>query len=103
MKKILTIGGIFALQLAVLCGLSACKSGFSDDDVKKIQDDIRAEFSKKQGVEVLDVQMLKESPNKLTGFAKIKVALPFGLHKEVTKNCSALKGEGDGKSMWKCD
>lgn len=91
-----------ALGVVVVAAcLGACNSGFSEDEIKNIQDSIRIHYGKKQGVEVLDVQMIKAATsNQLTGFVKLRVGLPFGLHKDITNDCSATKG--DGKSLWTC-
>jgi hypothetical protein len=72
-------------------------NGFTDEDIAKIKQSIRAEFSKREGVTVEDVQMLRESPRKLQGFAKIKVPL-LG---SIDKACTATMGT-DGRSMWQC-
>jgi hypothetical protein len=71
--------------------------GFSDTDISNIDQAIRAELSKSPGVAVEDVQLLRESPRRLTGFAKIKVPL-LG---NVSKSCTATMGD-DGRSFWQC-
>lgn len=71
--------------------------GFSDRDISRIQDDIRAHFSERRGVTVEDVNLLRESPRKLSGYAKIKVPI-LGV---MTKNCTATMGD-DGRSLWQC-
>nr|WP_198028353.1 diguanylate cyclase [Bradyrhizobium sp. WSM1743] len=38
------------------------------EDVDKIKSDIRSEFSKRDGLKVIDVQTIKESDRKLSGF-----------------------------------
>lgn len=72
--------------------------GFSDADVSNIERSIRSEFEKQRGVTVEDVKMLRESPRKLSGFAKIRVPL-LGA---VNKACSATMGD-DGQSFWRCE
>jgi len=81
-------------------GQSAFGGGFSDADVKNAEEDIRSEFGKKIGITVVDVQMLKESPKKLSGFVKIKVPL-FGEWTEMTKPCSATMGDNN-QYIWEC-
>jgi hypothetical protein len=70
---------------------------FGDDEIKRAEQSIRSEFGKREGVTVLDVQLMKESSRKLSGFVKVKVPL-FG---EVTKPCSATMGD-NSEYMWTC-
>ena len=58
--------------------LTACESGFSEADIEQTKQSIRSEYEKRPGLTVVAVQMIKESPTKLTGFVKIK---PKGLPK----------------------
>jgi hypothetical protein len=87
-----------ATLFAVFMSLAACNSGFTDEDIAKVKESIRDEFDKRPGVKVVEVQMLKESPNKLMGFVKAKAPL-FG---EITKSCSATMGEGH-EYLWRCE
>jgi hypothetical protein len=75
--------------------------GFSQADIDRTKATISSEFGKRDGVQVVDVQMVKESANRLTGFVKLKINV-LGESMEVTKNCSATWGEG-GQYIWKCD
>jgi hypothetical protein len=70
--------------------------GFSDAQIASIQQDIRAKFGARRGVTVVDVEMIRESPTQLTGFAKVQVPL-LGI---ITKPCTATWG--DGRSIWQC-
>jgi hypothetical protein len=76
---------------------TASGTGFTDEDVGRIEQDIRTEFSKRRGITITQVHLQKESPRSLIGFAKATVPL-LGEH---TMSCSATMGE-DGKSMWEC-
>ena len=78
-------------------GLVACQQGFTDADVSKLESEIRSEFARRPGVTVKAVEIIKESPQRLSGFAKLEAG---GV--EVMKNCSATWGEG-GKYIWKCE
>jgi hypothetical protein len=71
--------------------------GFTDAAVTSIEQDIRDEFAERRGITVEDVQMVKESPRKLTGFVRIKA--PFV--GSINKQCTATMGE-DGRSIWRC-
>jgi len=70
---------------------------FNDATIESIKQDIRTKLGERGGVTVEDVQMMAESPRKLTGFAKIKVVL-LG---EMTKSCSATMSD-EGQTMWEC-
>jgi len=102
-RSFATVGGILALLLAA--GLtynwsrtgSMTGNGFSEADIPRIEQDITSELSKRRGVKVEEVKMMKESTRRLTGFAKVRVPL-LG---EVNRNCTATMGE-DGQSMWEC-
>ena len=88
------------LSLVLICGavgLAGCQRGFVEKDVQNLKEQIRKEFSSRPGVIVKDVQIIKESSKKLTGFAKLSAG-----GREVIKNCSATWGEG-GKYIWKCE
>jgi hypothetical protein len=84
--------------------------GFSPEDIAQVQQSIRTEFTKKGAelgkvgiptkkgeYQVEDVQMIQESPKKLTGFVKLKL---FGV--SVTKPCTATMGD-NGESIWRCE
>lgn len=71
--------------------------GFTDADVTMIERSIGEEYAKGKGVTVVEVKLLKESPRKLTGFAKLKMPLVG----TIDKQCSATLGE-DSKWMWRC-
>lgn len=72
--------------------------GFSEADISSIEQGISAEFRRRPGVTVEQVQMLREAPRKLTGFAKLKLPLVG----EINKSCTATMGD-DGRAMWQCD
>ncbi len=75
----------------------ACQAEFAAEDIEYLKRTVRAEFEKKPGVEVEDVNFVKESPKKLTGFVKLKIG---GL--EVSKSCDATMGD-DAQYIWKCE
>jgi hypothetical protein len=84
--------GVALLALVI----AACESGFSEEDIKQAEKSIRTEFEKQPGVHVTNVALIKESPNKLTGFVKMK----FG-PVELTKDCAATMGE-NRRYIWQC-
>jgi hypothetical protein len=84
--------------------------GFSTADIAEVQQSIRTKFTKKGAelgkigmptkkgeYQVEEVQMIQESPKKLTSFVKLKL---FGV--SVTKACTATMGDNGG-SIWRCD
>ena len=73
-------------------------NGFSDADVANIEQDIRTQLAARRGLKVVDVELIKQSPNLLTGFAKVRVPL-LGI---ITKSCSATRGEDGQQSIWQC-
>jgi gas vesicle protein len=89
--------GIGIAAVALL--LAACESGFSQEDIEQAKKSIRAEFEKRPDVKVVEVALIKESSNKLTGYARMTVK---GFKQEITKNCSATMGE-DRRYIWRCD
>jgi hypothetical protein len=61
---------------------------------------VAAEYGKRPGVTVIDVQFVKVSPRELTGFVKLKMA---GLDDvEVMRPCNVTIGE-DRRYIWHCD
>jgi hypothetical protein len=88
------------LVLVTLLATTACQTGFVEKDIDDVQDAIRTEYGKDKRVKVLDVQMMKESPRKLTGFAKMKLNV-LGASVDVFKACSATMGE-DNRYIWHC-
>ena len=75
-------------------------SGFSNADISQAESSIRAQYEKQHDT-VLDVQMIRESPTRLSGFVKLKMpAIPY-LGAVVSKTCTATMGE-DRKYIWQC-
>jgi len=91
--------------LVLVLALTACETGFSESDIEQTKQSIRSEYEKRPGLTVVDVQMIKVSPTKLTGFVKLK---PKGLPKsvgalgEISKECSATMGE-NRQYIWRCE
>jgi hypothetical protein len=63
----------FALIITLSFLTCACESGFVQEDVDNVKKIIKTEFEKREGVTVTEVQMIKESPKKLSGFVKLKL------------------------------
>jgi hypothetical protein len=85
--------------LAIL--LIACESGFSQEDIDQAKKSIQTEFEKRPGVKVVEVALIKESSNKLTGFVKLSTTF-LGTQHEVSKNCTATMGQ-NRQYIWSCE
>jgi hypothetical protein len=72
--------------------------GFTDADVIKVENSIRTEFARRSGLNVEAVKMIKESPARLTGVAKIRTP-SLGM---VEKTCGATLSER-GSPVWQCN
>jgi hypothetical protein len=81
----------------------ACDSGFSDADMTKLKESIRTEYEKDGKVKVLDVQLIKESPRKVSGFARLSTKGFRGNSMDLTKQCTATMDEGGRSYIWSCN
>jgi len=107
--------------LTIVASFSACSASFSDEDIKDAQASIRDQFSKSSDVSVEEVQLIRESPRKLTGFVRLKIKgvdpladmdpdtrkffnLKLKDHPdtEVTKTCTDTMGD-DRRTIWRCE
>ena len=95
MKIVLGLVGVAALGFIVLYVIPSM-SGFSSEDIDNVKKSIRAEFEGR-GLKVVEVAMIKESPKKLNGFAKVSVE---GV--DIQKTCTATYGEG-AQYLWQCE
>lgn len=90
---VLLVGAVLGTWIQQTRTISA--SGFTDEDVTNIENDIRAHFTDR-GTKVTDVQLIRESPTRLAGFAKMRM---LGI--PVTKSCTVTIGR-DRQSIWRC-
>jgi hypothetical protein len=81
--------------------LAACDSGFSDEEIERAKASIRTEFEKQNNVKVTEVALIRESPRKLTGYARMTASV-LGISREISKNCTATMGEGSRQYIWEC-
>jgi len=72
--------------------------GFTEADVAKVENSIKTEFARRSGLNVESVKMVKESPARLTGVAKIRTP-SLGT---VEKTCEATLSER-GSPVWQCN
>jgi hypothetical protein len=84
-------------------------ASFSDADIMAAKADIKAELQKQKGVSVTEVQLIRETPRKLTGFAKLHFSAPntesgplAGYSVDITRQCGATMGDGD-RYIWQCE
>jgi hypothetical protein len=94
------IGAGIVLVSCVLLAFVAYRqlSGFQPEDIESVVTSIRTEFEKRDGVKVLDVKLIREAGNKLTGFVKIDVnGFP------IAKPCEATMGDDGEQFVWRCE
>ena len=88
--------------LVILGGIAAAVYNYaSRPDYQKViataEAGIRSEYSKRDGVTVVDVQLIKENDHKLTGFVKLKVA-----DIAITHSCAVTLAEDFSKYIYGC-
>lgn len=81
---------------------------FDQEGIEKIKESIRSEWSKEKNFKVLDVQMIKESDRKLTGFVKLQMngfdelkSLGGIFEGKVLKECTASMAD-NWETLWSC-
>ena len=70
---------------------------FTEADVAKVEQSIKTEFARRSGLNVEAVKMVRESPGRLTGTARIRTE-SLGM---VEKACKASLSDR-GLPIWKC-
>jgi hypothetical protein len=74
------------------------ENGFSNADLEAMKTHIKTEFEKQPGITVTEVEMIRESSKKATGFVKIRMPLVG----EIMKSCTATMGQ-DNRYIWRCE
>lgn len=102
MRPVLVIGGaLVALGVGYACWTQTSTPsvrGFTQADVAKVEQSIRTEFAKRDGLKVQDVKLVRESPARLVG--NVTVSIPsLGV---VEKACNASLGNR-GQPIWQCN
>lgn len=94
------VGAGIVLASCISLAIFACQqfSGFQPEDIDNVISSIKTEFEKRDGVKVVDVKMIKEADNKLTGFVKLDVD---GL--AIAKPCEATMDDSDQQFVWRCE
>lgn len=90
---------IACIVVALSTVLVGCGPHFSDSAIPKIKAVIKSNFEKQEGLKVSDIQLIRESPRKLTGYVVLKIE---GTDIEATKPCSVTMGD-DGNVIWHCE
>jgi hypothetical protein len=100
MKKALLGVAIVGVGFLVLGNVTATRPfgpHFTAGDLQTIKDNIKKQYGKREGIEVLDVQIIQESATKATVFVKLRNSI-LG---EFMHSCTATMGQ-DWKYIWKC-
>ena len=90
---------IYAGAVIISKAPSNTAPGFVKADIKAMKESIRTEFEKREGIEVVEVEMIRESDTKATGFVKLKTRL-LG---EIMKSCSATMELDSNRYIWRCE
>lgn len=72
--------------------------GFTDADVALVEQSIRTEYARRNGLKVAEVKLTRESPTRLTGSVTVNVP-SLGM---VQKACDASLGDR-GQPIWQCN
>lgn len=75
------------------------KPVFTAEGIQHIEESIRHEWSNREGVKVIDVNMMRESERKLIGLARLKID---GLKGEIAKDCTANMSDDGKNTVWSC-
>jgi hypothetical protein len=73
---------------------------FSEYQIKRVEDSIRSELQKRNGVHVSEVAMIRESDRKLTGFVRLTIDNFEG---DLTRVCSAQLSDDSVTYIWRCE
>jgi hypothetical protein len=94
------------VAMAVFSGISSynashnvSRGGFVDEDIESMKRSIKREFASREGVRVIEVDMMQESASKATGFVKLEIE---GLGK-ISKSCSATMEQSGKRYIWQCN
>lgn len=96
------LGFICLFGAFALTGLSIAplfRGGFDEANIKAVRDSIKAEFEKNPSVSVQSVELIRETSNKLTGYATLKIK---GFEDAVQKDCTATMADDNSRFLWTC-
>lgn len=92
--------GAFAAVVAIAAYWLFWSGGFSEADIIKTKIEIQKEFQKRDGVQVVDVELMRENSHKLFGFVKLRID---GLDTEISKSCTATMNDDSSHYIWRCE
>lgn len=98
--KSLRLCAVFILLEFALFTVS-CNSRFSEAQVLGAENDIRAQYEK-QGFTVEQVNLVKESDRRLTGFVKFRKSSGLLSKVQMTRNCVATMDADSSRYIWEC-
>jgi hypothetical protein len=91
-------GGILVTILMIFCYyIYTLLYSFDDEDIINIKQEIVANY-KLRKIEISEIELIRESPRKLTGFVTIKVG-----NTKVNKTCKVIMGDDGEKYLWQCE
>ena len=80
---------------------TACSSKFNEAQTLGAENDIRAQYEK-QGFTVEQVNLVKESDRRLSGFVKFRKSAGLLSKVQITKNCTATMDADSSRYIWEC-
>jgi len=91
----------FFVLLAFALFTTACSSKFNEAQILGAENDIRAQYQK-QGFTVEQVNLVKESDRRLSGFVKFRKSAGLLSKVQITKNCTATMDADSSRYIWEC-
>jgi hypothetical protein len=87
--------------LAFALFTTSCSSKFSEAQILGAENDIRAQYQK-QGFTVEQVNLVKESDRRLSGFVRFRKSSGLLSKVQITKNCTATMDADSSRYIWEC-
>jgi hypothetical protein len=81
--------------------LVGCAPSFHQADIDAMNAEIKRS-AEAQGFVVDDIQLVREAPRRVTGFAKVHKVVPLVGRLDVNWTCAATMGEQGGRYIWRC-
>lgn len=89
------------IAAAAVC-LCACQPKFVQTDIDNITREIKTQLTA-NGMIVDDVQLVRETPTKLTGFARAHRDDPLIGRMNVVTKCEATMAAKEARYIWSCN
>jgi hypothetical protein len=97
MKSLRLCAGFILLLVSIAC----TSRQFHEKDIAKTETDISANFEQR-GFTVEQVNLVKESDRRLSGFVKFRKSSGLFSKAQLSKNCVATMDADSGKWIWEC-